>query len=102
MVMRRVVVLHYLIYSSLTKNLCRYHHLSNIVGMPVNCDKIRDQLTAKLSDDANIHLWVGAWRRGVSWNHAKIIVSSPKWNPALLYYFDRFISAHGFCLDSYY
>ena len=47
----------------------------NIPGMPCNCDGIREALTEDLSEDANIHLWVGAWRRGVSWNHAKIIVS---------------------------
>ena len=63
--------------------------------MPVNCDRIRDQLTSKLDGDANIHLWVGAWRRGVSWNHAKIIVSSRESDPALLYHSHRFISAHG-------
>ena len=45
----------------------------NIVGIPVNCDKIRKKLTKHLPHDANIQLWVGAWRRGTSWNHAKII-----------------------------
>lgn len=47
----------------------------NIVGMPVNCNKVSRALVKELSPDANIRLWVGAWRRGVSWNHAKIIVS---------------------------
>lgn len=45
----------------------------NIVGIPVNCDKIRKKLTKELPTDANIQLWVGAWRKGASWNHAKII-----------------------------
>jgi len=45
----------------------------NIVGMPVNCEAIINELTKDLPDDANIQMWVGAWRRGVSWNHAKII-----------------------------
>ena len=45
----------------------------NIIGMPVNCNGIIKKLTADLPPDANLHLWVGAWRRGVSWNHAKII-----------------------------
>jgi len=47
----------------------------NIVGMPVNCNNIIAQLTEGLPSDgsAKINLWVGAWRRGVSWNHAKII-----------------------------
>lgn len=45
----------------------------NIVGMPVNCNKVIKELTKDLKKDANIRLWVGAWRKGVSWNHAKII-----------------------------
>lgn len=51
----------------------------NIVGMPTNCNGVRDELTADLPEDANIHLWVGAWRRGVSWNHAKIIAVDGKY-----------------------
>jgi len=51
----------------------------NIVGMPTNCNAVRDELTADLPDDANIQLWVGAWRRGVSWNHAKIIAVDAKY-----------------------
>jgi len=51
----------------------------NIVGMPTNCNAVRDQLTADLPGDANIHLWVGAWRRGVSWNHSKIIAVDGKY-----------------------
>lgn len=45
----------------------------NIVGMPVNCDALITSLTEGLAADANIQLWVGAWRKGVSWNHSKII-----------------------------
>jgi len=45
----------------------------NIPGMPVNCDKIVKELTEDLPEDANIRLWVGAWRRMATWNHAKII-----------------------------
>lgn len=45
----------------------------NIVGMPVNCNRVIKVLTQKIPYDANIRLWVGAWRRGVSWNHAKIV-----------------------------
>lgn len=51
----------------------------NIVGVPVNCDAVRDMLMADMPEDANIHLWVGAWRRGVSWNHAKIIAVDGKY-----------------------
>ena len=46
--------------------------------MPVNCNKVRSELTKDLPSHANIRLWVGAWRRGVSWNHAKIIAVDGK------------------------
>lgn len=45
----------------------------NIVGMPVNCNALIETLTEHLPPDPNIYLWVGAWRKGASWNHAKII-----------------------------
>merc|ERR1712151_1431443 len=47
----------------------------NLPGMPTNCNALRDSLTEGLATDgsANIKLWVGAWRLGSSWNHAKII-----------------------------
>mmetsp|Transcript_66221 Transcript_66221/g.98117 ORF Transcript_66221/g.98117 Transcript_66221/m.98117 type:complete len:604 (+) Transcript_66221:72-1883(+) len=47
----------------------------NIVGMPVNCEKVLTALVKDLPEDAGerINVWVGAWRKGVSWNHAKLI-----------------------------
>jgi hypothetical protein len=45
----------------------------NIIGMPVDCNKVIKKLTDGLPRDAKLHLWVGAWRRGLSWNHAKLI-----------------------------
>lgn len=45
----------------------------NIIGMPVNCTKVIQKLTEGVPADANLQLWVGAWRKKVSWNHAKII-----------------------------
>jgi phosphatidylserine/phosphatidylglycerophosphate/cardiolipin synthase-like enzyme len=51
----------------------------NIPAMPVNCNKLIKEITKNLPDDANIHLWVGAWRRGASWNHAKIIAVDGKY-----------------------
>jgi hypothetical protein len=47
----------------------------NIVGVPVNCTTLMKELTKDLPKDAasKIKLWVGSWRKGVSWNHAKII-----------------------------
>jgi phosphatidylserine/phosphatidylglycerophosphate/cardiolipin synthase-like enzyme len=46
---------------------------ANIIGMPVNCTKVIKRLTRGVPKDGCLQLWVGAWRRGVSWNHAKII-----------------------------
>jgi len=51
----------------------------NIVGFPVNCNKVIKVLTDFVSPKANIRLWVGSWRRSVSWNHAKIIAIDGKY-----------------------
>jgi len=53
----------------------------NIVGMPVNCDAVIKSLTKDLPADADkkIRLWVGSWRKDVSWNHAKIIAVDGKY-----------------------
>lgn len=45
----------------------------NIAGMPVNCDAVIKALTKDIPTDANMKVWVGAWRKGFSWNHAKLI-----------------------------
>jgi len=52
----------------------------NVVGMPVNCNKLIEELTKDLPRDASskLKLWVGSWRKGVSWNHAKIIAVDGK------------------------
>jgi len=43
--------------------------------MPTNCNAVIKALTNDLPTDGDVklHIWVGAWRRGFSWNHAKII-----------------------------
>lgn len=46
---------------------------ANIIGMPVNCTKVIRRLTKGVPKNGGLQLWVGAWRRGVSWNHAKLI-----------------------------
>lgn len=53
----------------------------NVVGMPVNCNRLIKELTKDLPYDApaKIKLWVGSWRKGVSWNHAKIIAVDGKY-----------------------
>ena len=49
----------------------------------VDCELWREKLTkaagAHLSEDANIELWVGAWRYCDGWNHAKIIAVDGKY-----------------------
>lgn len=52
----------------------------NIIGMPVDVDAVMTALTADLDTDKdNIEVWVGAWRKGVSWNHSKIIAVDGKY-----------------------
>lgn len=53
----------------------------NIVGLPVNCNKVLKKLMEGVDVTVYgkyINVWVGAWRRGVSWNHAKIIAVDGK------------------------
>ena len=38
-----------------------------------DCDLLIQSLTNDLPPDANIRIWVGAWRKGLGWNHAKLI-----------------------------
>jgi hypothetical protein len=45
----------------------------NIIGMPVNCTAVIKGLTEGLPEGSNVHVWVGAWRKAISWNHAKIV-----------------------------
>jgi phosphatidylserine/phosphatidylglycerophosphate/cardiolipin synthase-like enzyme len=52
----------------------------NIIGMPVNCNKLIKKLVSLVpKENLNIRVWVGAWRRGVSWNHAKIVAVDGKY-----------------------
>lgn len=46
---------------------------ARIIGFRSCCDQLLEELTANLSEDANIKVYVAAWRNGVSWNHSKII-----------------------------
>jgi len=53
----------------------------NIVGMPINADSLISSFTeqsSKIVDGPNIELWVGGWRKGLSWNHSKIIAVDGK------------------------
>lgn len=54
----------------------------NIIGMPVDCDHLIRQFVDEneyFDEDANIDLYVGAWRKGVTWNHSKIIAADGKY-----------------------
>jgi len=46
---------------------------ANMIGMPTNCHEVLKRLTEDIPEDANVQVWVGAWRKALSWNHAKII-----------------------------
>eukprot|EP00980_Cylindrotheca_fusiformis_P015997 scaffold4703_cov108-Cylindrotheca_fusiformis.AAC.5 len=52
----------------------------NIIGMPCNCNRLLAEFTKDLPPDAHkkLRLWVGSWRKGASWNHAKIIAVDGK------------------------
>lgn len=45
----------------------------NIVGQPVDTRALRKKFLERVPKKSNIRMWVGAWRKGVSWNHSKII-----------------------------
>jgi len=49
----------------------------NVLGMPVNCNSVIAQLTKGIPTTGEratkLRLWVGAWRKGVSWNHSKLV-----------------------------
>ena len=45
----------------------------NIPGMPVNCHKVIKKLRHGIPKTSNLRLWVGSWRKAVTWNHSKII-----------------------------
>ena len=46
----------------------------HVLGMPINCKAVVRRLTSNLpAENTKLRLWVGAWRKGVSWNHSKIV-----------------------------
>jgi len=53
-----------------------YGHLNPAA---IDCNYWREKLTEDLPEDANIELWIGAWRYFDSWNHAKIIAVDGKY-----------------------
>jgi hypothetical protein len=53
----------------------------NIIGLPCNCNKLMADFTKDLPPgaDKKLRIWVGAWRKGTSWNHSKIIAVDGKY-----------------------
>ena len=37
----------------------------HIVGLPVNCERFLKAVTEGLPEDANVRLWIAAWRKGM-------------------------------------
>jgi phosphatidylserine/phosphatidylglycerophosphate/cardiolipin synthase-like enzyme len=65
----------------------------NIISVPVNCDAVMKSFTEGLPESSNLQIWVGSWRRGMCWNHAKIVAVDGKhvhtgghnlWDPVYL------------------
>jgi len=50
----------------------------NIFCVPVNCDAVMKAFTDDLPTDSKLEIWVGSWRRGMCWNHAKIVAVDGK------------------------
>lgn len=53
----------------------------NVLAWPVNCEAAIQELTQEIqhATTTNVRLWVAAWRKQFSWNHAKIIAVDGKW-----------------------
>lgn len=55
----------------------------NIIGVPTDndalCEALLNHPGCEVPDDANISMWVGSWRKDVSWNHSKIIAVDGKY-----------------------
>lgn len=63
----------------------------NIIGLPINCERLMRKLTEELPEDSNVKVWVGAWRYGATWNHTKLIAVDGK---VCLVSFDHSIILH--------
>jgi len=66
----------------------------NIIATPTNCTEVMKEFTEDLGTDSKLEIWVGAWRRDMCWNHAKIVAADGKhvhtgghnlWDPAYLH-----------------
>eukprot|EP00985_Skeletonema_marinoi_P000276 scaffold84_cov71-Skeletonema_marinoi.AAC.1 len=50
----------------------------SVIALPVNCTAVLEEFTEGLSSDTNLEIWVGAWRKDMCWNHAKIVAVDGK------------------------
>jgi len=50
----------------------------NVISAPVNCEAVITSFTEGLPTDSKLEIWVGAWRNGMCWNHAKIVAVDGK------------------------
>lgn len=54
----------------------------NIIGMPIDNQAFLLRLvrhpTIKLPSNHNLKIWVGSWRKNLSWNHSKIVAADGK------------------------
>eukprot|EP00929_Paragymnodinium_shiwhaense_P032686 TRINITY_DN18088_c0_g1_i5.p1 TRINITY_DN18088_c0_g1~~TRINITY_DN18088_c0_g1_i5.p1 ORF type:complete len:734 (+),score=131.67 TRINITY_DN18088_c0_g1_i5:104-2305(+) len=57
--------------------LCRFL-FGHIIGMHVDCDDVLERLTKDIPPNSKITVWIGAYRKGVSWNHSKIMAIDGK------------------------
>ena len=46
---------------------------ARIPGFRSGCGDLLEELTANLSEDCNVKVYVAVWRNRISWNHSKII-----------------------------
>lgn len=52
----------------------------NIIGMPADCEGFLRSLHKDLNKDTTkLRIWIGSWRKDVSWNHSKIIAADGKY-----------------------
>jgi hypothetical protein len=67
-------------------NKQNHHHkivvrfmFGNVVTVPVDCEAVLRELTSGIPTDSNLEIWVGAWRKSMCWNHAKIVAVDGKY-----------------------
>jgi hypothetical protein len=52
---------------------------ANVITVPCDCNAILKEFTNGIPTDTNLQIWVGSWRKGMCWNHAKIVAVDGKY-----------------------